>query len=95
MCCALLFERGDQRDGGGGGNDFGGWCGGGRSGGCGDAVVKLVLESSMLALKGVKEVHCLFVVVCSGGGHGHRAFVGTCLFELDFESHAVGLDGVK
>ena len=53
---ALLFERGDQRvvasSGGSGGNDFGGWRGGGRSGGCGDCGgVLLVLESRILALQ--------------------------------------------
>ena len=31
----------------------------------------------------------------SGGGHGHRALIGTCPFESDFECCAVGLDGVK
>ena len=67
------------------------------SGGCGDADVQLVLERHILALKGVKELHCLFVVLFarSGGGHGHRALVGTCPFESYFESRAVGPDGVK
>ena len=97
----MLFERGDQcvvADGGGGGGKYlGGWRGGGRSGGCGDSGVQLVLEHHIFSLKGVKEVHLLFVVLfaCSGGGHGHRALVGTCPFESDFESRAVGPDGVK
>ena len=55
LCCALLFKRGDQRivtaGGGGDGNDFGGWHGGGRIGRCGNAGVQLVLDRQILAIK--------------------------------------------
>ena len=99
MCCALLSERDNQcvvaADVGGNGDDFGGWRGGKRGGGCGDTGFQPVLEYCISALKGVEEVHCLFVVLfaCTGGGHGQCALVGTRPFESDFESRAVGPDG--
>ena len=99
--CALIFERGDRcvvaAGGGGGGDDFGGWRGGGGSGCCGDTGVQLVLECRIFALKGVEELHCLFVVLfsCTGGGHGQCALVGTRPCESNFERRAVGSDGIE
>ena len=83
--------------GGGSGDDFGGWRGRGSSGGCGDDGVQLVLDCCILALKIVKEVHCLFVVLFTrlSVGHGNRALVGMCPFESGFESRAVSPDDVK